>query len=140
MLFTIQRDPHSSELADVVLGSAEGSESDLLAELGEVGVGEEGHVSEQLVAAVGLWGVEGVGGVADVLGAVEDAEGEPRQEVPTAQVPRHGSDREARLGWKTKLLKLIVRALGGGGPELSWHEGGSSREATAGDSLRDRES
>ena len=42
-----------------------------LRELCEASVGKEGHVAQQLVAAVGLGGVEGVGGVADVLGAVE---------------------------------------------------------------------
>ncbi len=44
-----------------------------LAEGGEVGVGEERGMADELVDDVGLGGVEGAGRVADVLGAAEGA-------------------------------------------------------------------
>jgi len=35
--------------------------------------------------------------VADVLGAVEDAEGESREEIPGREIPSHGAQLESRL-------------------------------------------
>lgn len=43
-----------------------------------------------------FWGVERVGAVADVLGAVEDPVGQTCQEVPRGQVTCDGPHREAR--------------------------------------------
>ena len=40
---------------------------------------------QQLVADVWLRGVHGLGAMADVLGGVEDSEGQPRQEVSGRQ-------------------------------------------------------
>lgn len=56
---------------------SKGGEPDLLREVGEVRVGEHGHVAHELVDYVGLGGVERHGVVADVLRAEEGTESEP---------------------------------------------------------------
>ena len=73
---------YGGETIDVLVGDAEGGEANLLRELGELGVGEEGDVAEELVANVGLGRVERLAGVADVLRRMEDPEGQSGQEIP----------------------------------------------------------
>ena len=82
------------QLLDVLVARAQGGQPDLLAELGEGGVREEGDVAEELVADVGLGGVVGVLVVADVLGGVEHPEGEAGEEVPGGEEAGHGAQGE----------------------------------------------
>lgn len=95
---THKKTTYGGELLDELVRGAEGGESDLLGELGEGGVGEEGDVADELVADVRLGGVHGHGGVADVLGGVEDAEGQPGQEVAGREQPGHRAKSEAGGG------------------------------------------
>ena len=55
-------------------------------------------MAEELVTAVRLRRVERVGGVSDVLSAVEHSEGQAGQEVSRGQVPGNWPHLEARLG------------------------------------------
>ena len=82
------------QLLDVLVGGAQGGEPDLLGELGEGRVGEERHVTKQLVAHVWLRSVVGARVVPDVLGGVEDPEGEACQEVPGGEEAGHGAQGE----------------------------------------------
>ncbi len=86
-------------LNDVFVGGAKRGEADHLRELGELRVGEERHVAEQLVDTVGLGRVQRRRAVSDVLCALEDAEGQAGQEVPCAQQARHRSQLKARLSF-----------------------------------------
>lgn len=111
---------YRGQLVHVFVGGAERSQSQLLRELREARVGQQRHVSKDLVAAVPatakeapsvgyklrtsvrlqshsrLGCVERVGRVADVLRAVEHAEGQSCQEVPRRQVACHRAQLEAR--------------------------------------------
>ena len=57
-----------SKLLDVELARTERSKTDFLAEVREVLVSEHGRVTHQLMDDVGLWGVERLGVVPNVLG------------------------------------------------------------------------
>ena len=67
-------------------------------------------MTDQLVDAVGLWCVEGLGGVPDVLGGVEHSEGQASQKVPGGQQTCHRPKGEpsrvcyTRRGGKFKML------------------------------------
>ena len=47
-------------------------------------------MAEQLMNNIRLWSVEGIGCMADVLGAVEDFEGEAVQELPLSEEATNG--------------------------------------------------
>ena len=82
----LHREPVAGgQLLDVLVGGAQTGQADLLAEAGKGGVGEERGVTHQLVADVRLRGVLRLRVVANVLGGVEDAEGEAGEEVPRAE-------------------------------------------------------
>lgn len=66
---------------------------------------------EQLVAAVRLRRVERVRRVADVLRAVEDAEGEPGQEVARRQVPGDGAQLKPGSGLQKAAHVLQLRQV-----------------------------
>lgn len=57
-----------SQLGDLLVCGAEREQPDLVGEVGDLLVGEHGHVADDLVDDVGLRGVFGVAGVPDVLG------------------------------------------------------------------------
>ena len=84
------------EPGDVRVRGAERGEADLLAELGKLLVREEWDVAEQLVADVGLRGVERRLGVPDVLGRVEDPESQPGEKVPRGEQPGDRAEPEPR--------------------------------------------
>ena len=52
-------------------------------------------MADQLVNHIRLRGVEGLGGVPDVLRGVEHAEGQPGKEVAGGEQPGHGAEGEA---------------------------------------------
>ncbi len=85
---------YRGKLGHVLVRGAQGSEPQLLGELGERRVGEERNVAEQLVANVGLGRVGRDGRVADVLGRVEDPERQPGEEVAGREETRHRPERE----------------------------------------------
>lgn len=74
--------PYRGQFVDVIVGGAERGEANLLRELGKTGIGQQRHVAEQLVATVRLGRIKRVRRVANVLGAMEHAERQARQEVP----------------------------------------------------------
>lgn len=59
---------------DVFVGDTERGQSDFLRELSELRIGEEWHVTEQLVTNVRFRRVQRLAGVADVLRRVEHPE------------------------------------------------------------------
>jgi hypothetical protein len=63
------------------------------------------HMAHQLVDSVGLGRVEWVGIVPDVLGAVEDPEGQTGQEVAGTQIAGNRTHTKTSFGWKIIKLK-----------------------------------
>lgn len=67
---------YGSKFFDIVIRSSKRCQSDLLRELSESWIGKERSVSKKFVTYVRFRGVEWFAGVADVLGGVEDPEGQ----------------------------------------------------------------
>lgn len=74
--------PYRSNSLDVLVRCAQRGQSDLLRELGELGVGKERHMAEKLVTNVRLGGIERHAGVTDVLRRMEDTERQSSEEIP----------------------------------------------------------
>ena len=98
------------QLLDVVVAGAQAGQANLLAELGKGGVSEERDVAEELVTDVGLGGVHGGAVVPDVLGGVEHAEGQARQEVSGGEKSGHRSQLEPGDAWQVKLVQSKAQA------------------------------
>lgn len=96
------------EFLDVLVGRTEGGEPDDLGKLGEGRVGEERHVTQDLVTDVRLGRVKRTAAVSDVLGAVEDPECQSGQEVPGRQQSGHRPEREARAVCEPKRIIRIT--------------------------------
>mmetsp|Transcript_80806 Transcript_80806/g.227511 ORF Transcript_80806/g.227511 Transcript_80806/m.227511 type:complete len:278 (-) Transcript_80806:553-1386(-) len=117
----LHRGPHEAELdsepvdarqaGDGLVGGPQGRQADLLRELREVGVGEQRHVSDQLVADVGLGGVEWVAAVADVLRAAECAERQGVEEVASREQSADRSQTKAGLGRQVLADVIQLRDL-----------------------------
>ena len=58
-----------------------------MAELGKLRTGKERGVTYQLVDDVGLWGVEGLGVMPDVLCRIKNTEGKGVQEIARGKKP-----------------------------------------------------
>lgn len=57
-------------------------------------------MAQQLVADIRLGCVHGLAGMPNILGGVEDAEGQARKEIPRAEQTSHRTQSEARAIWQ----------------------------------------
>ena len=72
---------YRGQFLNVVITSTQRSQSNFLREFGKGRISKQGDMSDQLMAHIWLWGVQGLGWVPDVLGGVEDPESESSQKV-----------------------------------------------------------
>jgi len=80
-----KRASYSGQFLNKIIGCSQGGQSDLLTELGKGWICKEWHMAHQLVTDIRFRGVHGLAGMPDVLGGMEDAEGQASQEVPGAE-------------------------------------------------------